>query len=170
MDSGIIYARVDLPVGTVWVASTSTGICTVGVGAGQPERLFVWLSRRIGAEPPRKEPKALEAALTQLREYSSGDRRAFALPLDVRGTVFQRAVWDEIARIPYGATATYGEIARRIGKPRAARAVGAANGANPLPIIIPCHRVIGANGSLTGYGGGLEMKAALLRLEGVCLL
>jgi methylated-DNA-[protein]-cysteine S-methyltransferase len=170
MNSGVIYAQMDAPVGAIWIASTSVGICTIGIGDGQPERFFAWLSRRIDPEPPREEPETLDAALTQLREYFSGARRSFDLPLDVRGTVFQKAAWDEIARIPYGATTTYGEIARRIGKPQAARAVGAANGANPLPIIIPCHRVLGANGSLTGYGGGLEMKAALLRLEGVCLL
>ena len=87
----------------------------------------------------------------------------------MRGTVFQRAVWAEVACIPYGATTTYGEIAQRIGRSGAARAVGAAVGANPLPILIPCHRVIGAGGSLTGYGGGLEVKAALLRLEGAPL-
>jgi O-6-methylguanine DNA methyltransferase len=170
MDGGIIYARMDSPVGAIWIASTSAGVCTIGIGAGQPERFLAWLSRRIDPKAPREEPEALDRTLTQLREYFSGIRRAFDLSLDVRGTAFQRAVWNEIARIPYGATTTYGEIARCIGKPKATRAVGAANGANPLPIIIPCHRVLGANGSLTGFGGGLEMKAALLRLEGVCLL
>lgn len=170
MNSSVIYARMNSPVGPVWVGSTSTGICTVGLGDGQPEGFFAWLSRRIGAEQPREKPEALEAALAQLREYFSGGRRVFDLPLDVRGTAFQRAAWSKVARIPYGATMTYGEIARRIGKPRAARAVGAAMAANPLPLLVPCHRVIGANGSLVGYGGGLEMKAALLRLEGVCLL
>jgi methylated-DNA-[protein]-cysteine S-methyltransferase len=107
--------------------------------------------------------------LIQLREYFSRVRRTFDLSLDVRGTAFQRAVWDAVARIPYGETASYGEIARRVGKPGAARAVGAAVGANPLPIIIPCHRVIGADGSLTGYGSGLDAKERLLRLEGVSL-
>jgi len=170
MNSGIVYAQMDTPVGAIWIASTHAGVCAIGIGERQPERFFAWLSKRIDPEPPREEPKSLEAALNQLREYFSGSRRAFDLPLDVRGTVFQKAVWDEIARIPYGATTTYGEIAQHIGKPNAARAVGSANGANPLPIVIPCHRVIGADGSLTGYGGGLEMKAALLRLEGVFLL
>jgi methylated-DNA-[protein]-cysteine S-methyltransferase len=102
-----------------------------------------------------------------LREYFSRIRREFDLPLDAHGTAFQEAVWAEVARIPYGVTATYGQIAQRIERPGATRAVGAAVGANPLPILIPCHRVIGAGGSLTGYGGGLEIKAALLRLEGI---
>jgi len=158
----------DSPVGPVWVATTGIGICTVGLGAGQPE-FFAWLSRHVGPEPPREDVETLAPALAQLREYFSRTRREFDLPLDVRGTAFQRAVWAEVAHIPYGATTTYGEIAQRIGRPGAARAVGAAVGANPLPILIPCHRVIGAGGSLTGYGGGLEVKAALLRLEGALL-
>jgi methylated-DNA-[protein]-cysteine S-methyltransferase len=112
----------------------------------------------------------LAFALTQLREYFSRIRHAFDLPLDiVYGTSFQRAVWKETAGLPYGMTATYGEIARRIGKPQAARAVGAALGANLLPILIPCHRVIGARAKLVGYSAGVETKAALLRLEGVLL-
>jgi len=162
----LAYARMDSPAGLVWVATTRTGICTVGLGAGQPDAFFAWLARHVSAKPPREDPTALAPALTQLREYFSRIRREFDLPLDVRGTAFQRAVWAEVACIPYGATATYGEIAQRMGRPGAARAVGAAMGANPLPIIVPCHRVIGAGGSLTGYGGGLEVKAALLRLEG----
>jgi len=166
MDTGIAYARMGSPVGPVWVATTRTGICTVGLGAGQPEDFFTWLSRHIAPEPPREDPEALALALTQLREYFSRVRHEFDLPLDVRGTAFQKAVWAEVVHIPYGATTTYGEIAQRIERPGAARAVGAAVGANPLPILVPCHRVIGAGGSLTGYGGGLEVKAALLRLEG----
>ncbi len=106
----------------------------------------------------------------QLQEYFAGTRRDFALPLDTRGTPFQKAVWAAVRRIPYGTTATYGQIARMIGHPRAARAVGRANGANPLPIVIPCHRVVGTNGSLVGYGAGLHIKATLLRLEKVLLV
>jgi len=102
----------DSPAGPVWAATTSTGICTVGLGAGQPDAFFAWLARHVSAEPPREDPTALAPALTQLREYFSRIRREFDLPLDVRGTAFQRAVWAEVACIPYGATATYGEIAR----------------------------------------------------------
>jgi methylated-DNA-[protein]-cysteine S-methyltransferase len=166
MNTDIVYAWADSPVGPVWVATTGAGICAVGLGAGQPEDLFAWLSRYVAPEPPREDPDSLALALTQLREYFSRIRREFDLVLDVRGTTFQRAVWAEINHIPYGATTTYGQIAQRVGRPGAARAVGAAVGANPLPILIPCHRVIGAGGSLTGYGGGLEVKAALLKLEG----
>lgn len=108
-------------------------------------------------------------ALSQLHEYFSGARQTFDLPLDVRGTTFQRAVWSQVVRIPYGATATYGDIAQLVGKPKASRAVGRAVGANPLPVVIPCHRVIGAQGALTGFGAGLNIKEALLRLEGADL-
>ena len=110
-------------------------------------------------------PAALRAAKRQLAEYFDGTRRDFDLPLSADGTAFQRRVWDELRRIPYGETISYGELARRIGKPTASRAVGAANGRNPLAIVVPCHRVIGADGTLTGYGGGLPVKQALLALE-----
>ncbi len=170
MNAGTAYAWMDSPVGPVWIATTPTGICAVRLGDGRAEDFFAWLTKRISPEPPDEDPEALALALTQLREYFARTRREFDLPLDVRGTPFQRAVWDAVARIPYGATTTYGEIARRIGRPRAARAVGGANSANPLPILIPCHRVIGASGSLIGYAAGLKVKAALLRLEDALLV
>ncbi len=103
----------------------------------------------------------------QLSEYLEGKRRAFDLPLRLDGSDFQKEVWEAVTRIPYGQTASYGEIALLIGKPKASRAVGAANGANPIPIVIPCHRVIGADGSLTGYGGGIALKSRFLALEGI---
>jgi O-6-methylguanine DNA methyltransferase len=138
----------------------------VGLGVDQPQRFFTQLSERFGTKMPQENPAALSEVLTQLREYFAGARRSFDVPLDLRGTAFQKSVWREVARVPYGGTVTYGEIARRIGKPKAARAVGGAVGANPVPIFIPCHRVIGASGALTGYGGGLDVKEDLLRLEG----
>jgi methylated-DNA-[protein]-cysteine S-methyltransferase len=104
-------------------------------------------------------------AIDQLGEYFAGERREFDLELEPRGTDFDRAVWAQLMEIPYGATTSYGEVARAIGRPDRARAVGAANGRNPLPIVVPCHRVIGADGSLVGYGGGLELKRRLLELE-----
>jgi len=117
---------------------------------------------RFGVWPGHK-PSTL--VIDQLNEYFAGKRREFDLPLAPRGTEFQLACWNELQRIAYGRTISYSELARRIAKPNAVRAVGAANGANPIPIIIPCHRVIGANGTLTGYGGGLHIKRALLALE-----
>jgi methylated-DNA-[protein]-cysteine S-methyltransferase len=104
--------------------------------------------------------------IRQLEEYFSGRRRSFDLPLDLQGTEFQKRCWEELLKIPYGETRSYAAIAAAIGKPAAVRAVGLANGQNPIPIIVPCHRVIGSDGSLTGYGGGLEIKRKLLELEG----
>jgi methylated-DNA-[protein]-cysteine S-methyltransferase len=111
------------------------------------------------------EDALLNRAVCQLDEYFAGRRQCFDLPLAPAGTPFQQTVWKALQQIPYGETCSYGDIARRIGKPRAGRAVGGANHQNPIPVIIPCHRVIGADGSLTGYGGGLTIKEKLLKLE-----
>ena len=116
------------------------------------------------AETRSSEPVLIEAE-AQLRAYFAGELRHFDLPLASRGTAFQLSVWDALLEIPYGATTTYSELAATIGRPSACRAVGAANGRNPLAVIVPCHRVIGAAGALTGYGGGLERKRMLLALE-----
>ena len=119
-------------------------------------------------EPPAgttRDDEALAVARTQLAEYFAGGRQAFDLPLELGGTPFQRAVWTALREIPYGETVTYGELARRLDRPAAVRAVGAANGRNPIAVVVPCHRVIGADGSLTGFGGGLDRKRALLELE-----
>lgn len=111
-------------------------------------------------------PLLLEAA-RQLSQYFAKTRKHFSIPLNPKGTAFQRKVWGALLEIPWGETRTYGEIATQIGSPKACRAVGMANHCNPLPIVIPCHRVIGANGKLVGYGGGLDIKEALLRLENI---
>jgi methylated-DNA-[protein]-cysteine S-methyltransferase len=113
----------------------------------------------------QRDDDAYKEARAQLREYFAGTRTEFDLDLDMRGTDFQRKVWDALLTIPYGETRSYGEIARQIGRPDRARAVGAANGQNPVAVIVPCHRVIGSDGSLVGYGGGLERKRLLLDLE-----
>jgi methylated-DNA-[protein]-cysteine S-methyltransferase len=119
------------------------------------------LTGHVGAGPC----PVLDEAARELDAYFAGELRAFKVALDLVGTEFQLAAWYVLAEIPYGATTTYGEQARRIGRPTAARAVGAANGRNPVPIVLPCHRVVGANGSLVGFGGGLELKSWLLRHE-----
>jgi methylated-DNA-[protein]-cysteine S-methyltransferase len=116
----------------------------------------------------RRDPARFDAVRRQLDEYFAGRRRAFELPLAPRGSLFQLRVWRELLAIPYGTTISYGELAKRLGRPGAGRAVGLANGRNPLAIVVPCHRVIGADGSLTGYGGGIQRKAWLLRHEGAC--
>ena len=121
------------------------------------------------AEPAsswRESDAGLETILQQLREYFSGERSDFNLELCADGTEFQKRVWQELVHIPHGDTISYGELAARLGKPTASRAVGAANGRNPIPVVVPCHRVIGSNGSLTGYAGGMATKEWLLRHEG----
>jgi len=115
--------------------------------------------------PVIEDRRRTAAAARQLEEYFAGERQTFDLPHDAAGTAFQRDVWRAVARIPFGVTCSYADIAAAIGRPRACRAVGAANRANPLPIVIPCHRVIGKSGSLTGYGGGIDRKQALLQFE-----
>lgn len=125
---------------------------------------------RFGAVGAQDASPLLDAAEAQLREYFAGARRTFDLPLAPHGTAFQQRVWMVLRAIPYGETRTYGELAAAIGSPNASRAVGMANHRNPIPIVIPCHRVIGANGTLTGYAGGLEVKRKLLALEGINIL
>jgi methylated-DNA-[protein]-cysteine S-methyltransferase len=129
----------------------------------------VWFLRGRKNESPqpdwKEDPAFFVEVIRQLHEYFAGTLREFEIPLFMDGTDFQKGVWRNLLRIPYGETITYGELAKRIGDPNAVRAVGAANGQNPLPIIVPCHRVIGSNGSLTGFGGGLENKRKLLDLE-----
>ena len=144
----------DTPVGKLIVVAGDRGLRAVHFpGTAPPDGVVA------GRSP------ALAAAQKQLLEYFEGKRVVFDLPLELVGTPFQCRAWRALATIPYGATISYGEQARRLGHPRAARAVGAANGRNPIPIVLPCHRVIGADGSLTGFGGGLETKLALLELE-----
>ncbi|KFN44883.1 methylated-DNA--[protein]-cysteine S-methyltransferase [Arenimonas oryziterrae] len=148
---------------------TPIGLLTI---AGEPQALrhVLFPSNRhdIGDRSGWKRDGApLRAAREQLLAYFEGERRQFDLPLDPVGTPFQRRVWTVLAEIPFGATWSYGDVARRLGEPKAVRAVGAANGRNPLPILLPCHRVIGADGSLTGFGGGLPIKQFLLAHEGV---
>ena len=139
--------------------------------AGERERLHL-VHFQAGPRPLRPKAEwvadasAFRSVMKQIGEYFAGARRMFDLELAMPGTDFQRAVWSALRSIPYGATVSYAELARRLGMPRAVRAVGSANGANPLPIIVPCHRVIGSDGSLTGFGGGLETKRMLLELEG----
>jgi O-6-methylguanine DNA methyltransferase len=141
-------------------------VCKITLGKETAKDFFGWLERHVGRAPRKPERRGLVAlALDQIAEYLDGKRRDFDLPLDLRGTEFQCRMWAAVAAIPYGQTRTYADIARAIGNSKAVRAVGAANGANPLPLVVPCHRVIGSNGSLTGYGGGLDVKHKLLEME-----
>lgn len=149
--------RIDTPVGPLTLAADADVL--VAVSFASPDD-----------EPVNSQPsQILERVGEQLAEYFEGRRRSFEVPFRLEGTPFQREVWTALLDVPFGVTVSYAAIARRIGRPDAMRAVGAANGANPIAIIVPCHRVVGADGSLVGYGGGLPAKAALLRLEGAPL-
>lgn len=159
-DTTTVFTRtIDSPVGPLFLAASDAGLHAVEF-AGHRHPVARGEDWREGPHP------TLDAAETQLGEYFAGTRRSFDLPFAARGTDFQKQVWDGLTRIPYGRTASYVELARMVGKPTASRAVGAANGRNPLSIVVPCHRVIGAGGALTGFGGGLPTKEFLLTLEG----
>jgi methylated-DNA-[protein]-cysteine S-methyltransferase len=151
------YCYVDSPIGRLLLAGDASALAIIDFQSGpRPRRPdAAW----------REETAPFEAAIAELTEYFRGVRRVFTVPLAPVGTPFQQRVWRALLDIPYGETTSYGELARQLGQPNASRAVGLANGTNPIPVIIPCHRVIGANGSLTGYGGGLPIKQRLLALE-----
>ena len=164
----VAYDLTDSPVGTLLVAATEAGLCRIDFDP-EPERAVEALAREFGVRVLRAS-RPLDEARRELDEYFTGHRHAFRLDVDLRPLpAFQRLVLTELARVPYGRTDTYGGLAARVGKPRAARAVGGALNKNPVPIILPCHRVVGADGRLVGYAGGLERKRALLALEGVTL-
>ena len=147
------FTFVETPIGEILVAGDADAVHEIHFAPAMPNDAWT------------PDDAALKYATVQLRSYFAGKRREFDFPLAPRGTEFQLAVWTELRKIPYGETTTYGEIARTIRRPDAVRAVGAANGANPIPIVIPCHRVIGSTGSLTGFGGGLPVKRWLLDHE-----
>ncbi|MBK0004345.1 methylated-DNA--[protein]-cysteine S-methyltransferase [Erwinia sp. S38] len=154
------FKMMQSPVGELKLVASERGLVAVLWENDDPKRV------RFLPQVEQPDNRILLEAERQLWEYFSGKRREFALPLEFVGTEFQKQVWAALVTIPYGETRSYGDIARQIGNPTAVRAVGAANGRNPLSIIAPCHRVIGTNGKLTGFAGGLQTKAFLLRIEG----
>jgi methylated-DNA-[protein]-cysteine S-methyltransferase len=157
MTMAIAYTHLASPIGPLLLACDSSRLRQITFSRnGDPE----------SPDPSwREDESQFAVAIRQLRAYFAGELETFDLPLSPHGTPFQQKVWQELCGIPYGETISYGELAKRIGNPNASRAVGLANGSNPIPIIIPCHRVIGSNGKLTGYGGGLPIKEKLLALE-----
>ena len=154
-----VYKRVASPVGKLTLVATDAGLAAILWENERPDRV------RLDFETEDARHPVLVEAERQLAEYFAGRRKQFALKLDVSGTPFQRKVWNALLTIPFGETRSYAQIAKQIGHPSAARAVGAANGRNPLSIVAPCHRVVGSSGSLTGFAAGLEVKARLLALE-----
>jgi len=154
------YAIMESPIGTLTIAAEEDGLRFI---------LFGTEYRALNSRTQWQESVSgiVNATICQLKAYFEGKLTKFNLPLKPEGTSFQMEVWRELQNVPYGTVISYGELASRIGRPKASRAVGAANGSNPIPIVIPCHRVIGSNGKMTGYGGGVQIKEALLKLEGV---
>jgi methylated-DNA-[protein]-cysteine S-methyltransferase len=151
-------AYYESPIGTIEVVGTEAGVSGLS---------FVDITEeKSGRRPKGAPPRPVAAALVQLEGYFRGDRKAFTVKLDLRGTEFQRRVWSKLIQVEFGRTTTYGALAAAVGRPAATRAVGGANHSNPVSIIVPCHRVVGSGGRLTGYGGGLWRKEWLLRHEG----
>jgi methylated-DNA-[protein]-cysteine S-methyltransferase len=157
------YDIVDSPVGELFVAATDRGLARISYF---PEGMEETLARTFG---PRVLRSPLDDVRRELDEYFEGKRQVFDLPLDLRVAPFHADVLAQLARVPYGETQTYGALAAKAGRPKAARAVGTVMNRNPIPIVLPCHRIVGANGSLTGYAGGLDVKRHLLQLEGATL-
>jgi methylated-DNA-[protein]-cysteine S-methyltransferase len=155
----LVHKTMNSPVGRLKLVASDKGLAGVLFDGGKPIRGPLGSTSESPAHP------VLVEAERQLKEYFDGKRQSFSLPLDAAGTDFQRQVWKALREIPFGETRSYGELAKEIGKPSASRAVGAANGKNPIGIVVPCHRVIGASGKLTGFAGGLDVKARLLALE-----
>lgn len=158
-------AETDTPIGRCRVASTGQGLAYVELPHASGRGLAGWLRHCAAGADVVEAFAPNRVAIGQLLEFLEGKRTEFDLALDLRGTPFQRAVWTALLEIPYGETRSYRQIAQAVGRPNAVRAVGAANGANPVSLVVPCHRVIGADGRLAGYGGGIDVKARLLAME-----
>lgn len=161
-------AEFDSPIGGLRIASTGSGLAYVELPHASGRGLEGWLRRRVPGARRSAAFAPNRRAVAQILEYLEGKRTGFELPLDLRGTPFQTRVWRALLEIPYGETRSYLEVARALRRPRAVRAVGAANGANPLALVVPCHRVVATGGKLQGYAGGLDLKARLLAMERRC--
>jgi methylated-DNA-[protein]-cysteine S-methyltransferase len=155
----LAYKEIASPVGKLKLVASDKGITAILWENDKPSRV------RLGELVENDNHLLLLEVERQLGEYFAGKRESFSVPLDMKGTQFQKNVWEQLLAIPFGETRSYGQLAKKLGKPQAMRAVGAANGRNPISIIVPCHRVIGSSGKLTGFAGGLETKASLLHLE-----
>ncbi len=167
--SFLYYGKMDSPIGPLTIVTTDNGVCFIHFGNNECtlSAIKAWQKKQgIKGQLIAEEQKVVPI-ITQLEEYFTGKRFTFDLPIDLYGTPFQKRVWHSLQEIKYGETRSYKEVALEIGAPKAVRAIGGANNQNPIPIIIPCHRVIGSNGAMVGYGGGLEKKQTLLSLEGV---
>ena len=161
----IYYADIETPIGTIWAVKSLKGLMRLNFPCEESE-LLSELSKLIKTEPEYR-PSKLDNLDAWLRKYFQGEKIPFSEKLDLRGTIFQKKVWENLFKIPYGKLVSYGKLAENIGNPKAARAVGNAVGENPVSIVIPCHRVVRGNGSIGGFGGGLPIKRILLFVEGI---
>ncbi|WP_202081494.1 methylated-DNA--[protein]-cysteine S-methyltransferase [Caldalkalibacillus salinus] len=166
--ANLYYSVMESPVGPMTLACTKKGLCRIDYQAGDSvlRNLIRWSRQHFLTDQIQEDDQALQDVKQQLDEYFRGERKSFDYPLELVGTSFQKLVWKTLRNIPYGEVRSYKEIAQMIGSPKAVRAIGGANNKNHIPIIIPCHRVIGSNGALVGYGGGLHIKEHLLEIEG----
>jgi O-6-methylguanine DNA methyltransferase len=162
----LVSRRIHTSIGELVVATTDEGLCRISFPVELSGKWFPWFHRYFCTIPKSGEHPLIERFDEQLGMYLAKERLDFDIPLDLRGTEFQMKIWRRLQRIPYGATVAYGDLANEMGIPGGGRAIGAATGANPVPIVVPCHRVVGISGNLVGFGGGIELKERLLELEG----
>ncbi|MEI3605326.1 methylated-DNA--[protein]-cysteine S-methyltransferase [Pseudogracilibacillus sp. SE30717A] len=161
----IYYGKLEHKQWVLYIAATDKGLCFVGSPNEGIEELQVWTDKNRPNSKMMENEEKVNRYVHQLKEYLNGKRKEFDVPVDLKGTPFQESVWKELQNIPYGEVVSYSDIAEKIGNPQAVRAVGAANGVNPVMIVVPCHRVVSKSGNLTGFRGGLEMKKTLLAVE-----
>lgn len=161
----VYYGKIKNGNDTIYIAITEKGLCFIGSPNGGISELEAWIAEKRPDVTLIENEEKISRYGNQLLDYLHGNRRSFDLPIDLKGTPFQESIWHELQNIPYGKTTTYSDVANRIGKPKAVRAVGAAIGANPVLMVVPCHRVVAKNGNLTGFRGGMAMKEKLLMLE-----
>jgi methylated-DNA-[protein]-cysteine S-methyltransferase len=164
----IFYDEMDSPLGPLTVVCSDIGVCLIEFGTIDQSltTIKIWMKKNMVKTDLSFNREKLQPVITQLQQYFDGKRVEFDVPIDLIGTKFQCLVWEQLRKIEYGETKSYKQIAKEIGAPKAVRAIGGANNRNPIPIIIPCHRVIGSNGALVGYGGGVDKKIILLEIEG----
>jgi methylated-DNA-[protein]-cysteine S-methyltransferase len=157
-------------IGLIYIASTDEGVCKLSIPRQGKRQFMEWLRENFKDAEVRDNKSRNKEAIEQLQRYFNGKLAKFTVPVDLIGTPFQKRVWRELGKIPYGTTISYKQLARRLGTSRGFQAVGRANACNPVPIIVPCHRVLGANGSLVGYSAGVKTKEFLLKLEGALMI
>lgn len=162
----LVSRRIQTSIGELLVAATQAGLCRISFPIELSGKWFPWFDRYFATVPRQGDHPHIRSLDQQMGQYLARERSGFEIPLDLRGTEFQKQAWTRLLKIPYGATVTYGELAREMGIPGGSRAIGRAIGANPIPIVVPCHRVVGTAGNLVGFGGGIDLKERLLELEG----